>query len=87
MACARPVIASAVGGIVDVISDGVDGFLVPPRDAHVLTTAIHRLLDMPHDRLRAGLRARCTVQTRFSLDLELNSNLETYSRLLRPPSP
>ena len=44
MANGRPVVATAVGGLVDAIEDGVTGLLVPPDDAPALREAIERLL-------------------------------------------
>jgi glycosyltransferase involved in cell wall biosynthesis len=43
LALGRPVVASAVGGLVEVVSDGVDGLLVPPGDADALAHALARL--------------------------------------------
>lgn len=47
MAAGRPVIASKEGGPLDVIEDGVDGLLIPPRDPKLLADAILRILDDP----------------------------------------
>jgi glycosyltransferase involved in cell wall biosynthesis len=44
MACGRPVVASAVGGLVDSVADGVTGDLVPPRDPHRLGEVLAALL-------------------------------------------
>ena len=44
MALSRPVVASNVGGIPEMVEDGVTGLLVEPHDAEALTTAIVRLL-------------------------------------------
>ena len=56
MACERPIVASRVGGIPEVVVDGETGLLVPPRDADSLAEAIVRLLE---DRaLAAQLAAR-----------------------------
>jgi glycosyltransferase involved in cell wall biosynthesis len=50
----RPVIASRVGGITDIVLDGVTGLLVPPGDADALRGAIQRLLDEPDLRQQMG---------------------------------
>ena len=47
MACARPIVATNVGGIPEVVVDGETGFLVPPRDPAALAAAIVRLLADP----------------------------------------
>jgi glycosyltransferase involved in cell wall biosynthesis len=43
MGCGRPVVASAVGGLIDTVVDGVTGDLVPARDPRALGTALRRL--------------------------------------------
>jgi glycosyltransferase involved in cell wall biosynthesis len=52
----RPVIASAVGGVPDLVAEGVDGFLVPPRDPEALRIAMARFLS--EERPSEGLRPR-----------------------------
>ena len=81
MACARPVVASAVGGILDVVADGQDGLLVPPGDVAALTDALLHLLRAPDERVRLGAAARQTVASRFGLEREVAQNLELYGRL------
>jgi glycosyltransferase involved in cell wall biosynthesis len=59
MACGRPVVASAVGGLLDTVVDGVTGIHVPPRQPHVVADAIGRLLGdeaLRHRLGRAGAR-------------------------------
>jgi len=58
MAAGRPVVASAVGGIPDLILDGATGVLVPPNDAMALRAAIVRLLAEPGLRARMGRAGR-----------------------------
>jgi len=48
MAAGRPVVASATGGIVDLVVDGQTGLLVPPGDAAALAAALTRLVREPH---------------------------------------
>lgn len=50
----KPVVATAVGGIPDVLEDGVTGYLVPPRDTNSLAEAVIRLLQDKETRLRMG---------------------------------
>ena len=61
-----PVIASRVGGVPEVIEDGVNGFLVPPGDADSLKTALDRFLDEPRLVKKMGEAARTTIDDRFS---------------------
>ena len=57
MAHGRPVVASAVGGLVDAVEDGVTGLLVPPRDPPALREALVRLLADAACVLRLGVGA------------------------------
>ena len=67
MALARPIVASAVGGIPEMLEDGVSGLLVPPDDAPALAAAIVTLLADSARRARMGAAARERLLTRFSL--------------------
>jgi glycosyltransferase involved in cell wall biosynthesis len=60
-----PVIASDVGGIPEMIEDGVSGLLVPPGDEERLAGAIDQLLSDPERRLRIGTAARRRVAECF----------------------
>ena len=78
MALSRPVVASDVGGIPEMVEDGVTGLLVPPHDAPALAAAISRLLrDHPYaDTLaRAG---HDLVHDRFCIELMVKSIEEIY---------
>lgn len=66
MACARPVVSFATGGIGEWLSDGETGFLVPPGDAGALAAAIDRLLAEPATAASMGQRGRETAQEKFS---------------------
>jgi glycosyltransferase involved in cell wall biosynthesis len=68
MALGRPIVASAVGGIPEMLEDGVSGCLVPPGDAPALAAAIAALLRDPARRTRLGAGARERLVTRFSLE-------------------
>jgi glycosyltransferase involved in cell wall biosynthesis len=66
MACGRPVIGSAVGGITFTIKDGETGLLVPPRDPQALAASLQHLLDQPELTKRMGAAARKRVEREFS---------------------
>jgi starch synthase len=66
MACETPVVASAVGGILEVVHDGVTGILVPPARPDELAAAIRRLLEHPEDARAMGRAGRKRVEERFS---------------------
>lgn len=58
MACGRPLVVSAVGGLPDLVADGETGLLVPPGDASALRDALGQLLSAPLLRGRMGRAAR-----------------------------
>jgi glycosyltransferase involved in cell wall biosynthesis len=62
MASGRPVIASSVGGVVDMIADGASGLLVPPGDTAGLAVAMDRLLTNGDLRARLGASAKVSVR-------------------------
>ena len=78
MASGAPVIGSCVGGIPDMIEDGVTGFLVPPGDPLSLGQKIRWLLDHPAEAQAMGQRARIAAQHIFST----NSYIGGYRELL-----
>ena len=64
----RPVIATAVGGVPELIEDGVSGLLVPPREAIALANALERVL-MDHDLARRlAMAGRQRALRDFTLD-------------------
>ena len=65
MAAGRPIVATAVGGVPDVVRNGVDGLLVPAGDGDALAAAINSLVADPLRRDRLGAAARTSVHPRF----------------------
>jgi glycosyltransferase involved in cell wall biosynthesis len=82
MARRRPVVASAVGGIPEVLTDGVDGILVPPADPAALAEACIRVACSPTLRAQLGEAGRATVESRFSLDAMVRRYEEIYDEEL-----
>jgi glycosyltransferase involved in cell wall biosynthesis len=82
MACGRAVAASAVGGMLDVISDGLDGLLLPSRNDDAWVETLHRLLLDPEPRERLGQAARRTILNRFTAARELDATLRVYESVL-----
>jgi glycosyltransferase involved in cell wall biosynthesis len=83
MARRKPVVASAVGGIPEVLTDGVDGLLVPPSDPSALARAIVRLARSPSLREAMGEAGYATVRDRFSIDAHVRRIEAVYDEELR----
>jgi glycosyltransferase involved in cell wall biosynthesis len=80
MAFGRPVVAAAGGGLLELVSDGETGLLVPPRDAPALRAAVERLLADPELRERLGSAARARARERFGWDAVIDRTLDVYRR-------
>jgi glycosyltransferase involved in cell wall biosynthesis len=82
MAHARPVVASAVGGLKDLVVDEETGLLVPPGDPAALRGALERLLGDRELRRRLGAAGRERARERFSWDAVTDATLTAYRMLL-----
>lgn len=81
-ACGRPVIASRIGGMAEVVSEGTDGFLVPPGDADALQ---ERMLWMLHHREEAvdlGAAGRKKVELYYGAELHYDKIMSVYRKVL-----
>jgi len=82
LALARPVVATAVGGIPEVITHGETGLLVPPRNPAALADAILKLLNHPTEAARLGQQGRERVLRDFSATEMARRTAEVYRRVL-----
>jgi glycosyltransferase involved in cell wall biosynthesis len=83
MARRKPVVASAVGGIPEVVADGVSGLLVPPSDPAALGAALARLAASGSLRARMGDAGYRIVQERFSMEAHVRQIEEIYDEELQ----
>lgn len=81
MAAGCAVVASAVGGIPDLVVHGVNGLLVPAGDAAALAAAIAALLRDPALATRLGREARATVAARYTMERSLERLGQIYAGL------
>jgi glycosyltransferase involved in cell wall biosynthesis len=81
MAMAKPVVATPVGLVPDVIDDGVSGVLVPVADSAALTRAVLSLLEDPDRARQMAERGRDVVAARFSLDAMITGVAEVYRQV------
>jgi glycosyltransferase involved in cell wall biosynthesis len=79
MAHGRPVVATSVGGLRDLVVDGETGIVVPPRDPAALRTALTQLLGDRDLRRRLGSAGRERARSGFSWDAVTDATLAAYS--------
>lgn len=86
LACATPVVATAVGGIPEQISDGDTGILTPPGDAAAMASAIALLLDDPTRRRSMGEKAGSQARCLFGEERMIDDYLRWFGEILRRPT-
>jgi N-acetyl-alpha-D-glucosaminyl L-malate synthase BshA len=82
MACGLPVVASAVGGLPEVIADGETGFLCPMGNVGAMAAAARRVLDDPSLQARLGAAGRRRAETLFRMDPAVDRYVDIYRRVL-----
>jgi len=84
MACARPVVATHVGGIPEAVEEGVTGYLVRPHDPELLFQALQRAL-RSKSRSEMGVAGRDRVRAHFTWQRGAEDTRSVYAELLEPP--
>jgi glycosyltransferase involved in cell wall biosynthesis/phosphoheptose isomerase len=87
MACGVPVVASAVGGMIDTVVDGVTGVHVPPRDPERLAAALRGLLHDPHRRAEFGAAGVRRARRLYDWRRVATATLDVYARQARRSAP
>ena len=82
MACGLPVVATSVGGNGDLITDGLNGILVPPKDSESLAIALVDLINNEDSTRRLGEEARKTVEINYSINRIVDAYVDLYTRLV-----
>jgi len=82
MALGTPVVATAVGGVPEIVSDGANGLLVTPRDDRALADSCLELARTPGLRVALGSAARRTIAEHFSHETGGKALLDTYLALV-----
>jgi sugar transferase (PEP-CTERM/EpsH1 system associated) len=81
MACGVPVVATAVGGIPEVVQDGVNGALVPASNAQALAEALGRYVDERARQAAHGAAARETIERHYSVAAMVSAYTALYDQL------
>lgn len=82
MSCSVPVVAAAVGGILNLVKDGETGILVPPRDASALARAVCDVLSSPEKTARLSENAKKNLDA-FSAEIMVQKIEALYENLLK----
>jgi glycosyltransferase involved in cell wall biosynthesis len=82
MACGIPVVGFSVGGVLDMVRNGVNGSTVPANDVGALAEAISGLLNSAGRRAEMGANARRIVVEEYSVELQARRYAELYSSLV-----
>jgi D-inositol-3-phosphate glycosyltransferase len=87
MACGRPVVATAAGGLPDIVVDGATGTLVPPDKPRRLAAALRKLVGEPFWRDAYGTAGLDRAQARYSWDQVAADTLAVYEQALGSAAP
>ncbi|MBD8506455.1 glycosyltransferase [Hoyosella sp. G463] len=86
MACGVPVVAHAVGGVLDTVIDGVTGVLVPPHRPRLLVSALREVLSRPAFAEGLGIAGRDRAVARYSWDQIATETEHAYQRAALAPA-
>ena len=84
MAAKTPVVASAVGGLTDIIRDGYNGLLVPPTNSNAIAGAVIRLLT--DNQLYASIikNGRSVIEKKYTVQIQIKKIEKLYDNLINP---
>jgi len=77
-----PVISTPVGGVPEVVIDGINGFLVDPGDVHGLADKLEQLISDYRLRMKMGITGRQFAQEKFDISNNIKQLMNIYARLL-----
>jgi glycosyltransferase involved in cell wall biosynthesis len=83
MSCGLPVVATNISGNKEVITDGVNGFLVPPKSPKDMSEALLGLLEDDELRVRIGKAARATIKQNYTWNKVADKIIECYENVLQ----
>lgn len=82
MACGIPIVTTGCGGMVEAVTDGVEGLVVPARDPEALANAVRQLWTQPQKRRSMGEAGRKRILAEFDATKQINQVIELYQSLL-----
>ncbi|MDR3449213.1 MAG: glycosyltransferase family 4 protein [Alphaproteobacteria bacterium] len=81
LSCGRPVVTTDVEGCRETVTDGLNGFVVPAKNAQALADALQKLIDNPALRQQMGHEGRRRAETEFSQQRIIDETLQVYAGL------
>jgi glycosyltransferase involved in cell wall biosynthesis len=81
--CGRPIVTTNTPGCREIVKDGLNGILVPPKDADAVAEALEKLIKTPEIRKQMGDKGRELVENEFSIQKVVDETLHVYEDLLR----
>jgi len=82
LSCAVPVVAPAVGGIPEMVKQGVNGFVVPVNNPEAVAGAVSQILTDPEMTRQMSIAARKSALERFSVDVQVDRLLDVWNQVL-----
>jgi starch synthase (maltosyl-transferring) len=84
MAAGKPVMASKVQGTAELISPGINGWLVPPEQPQILAEAIHLLLSDPETAVSMGRESQVICRKQFTIERSVQSHEQLFREIVSP---
>jgi glycosyltransferase involved in cell wall biosynthesis len=86
MALGVPIVATDAGGTAELVRDGVEALVVPPRDVEALRGAVTHVLRRPDEAMGRARAARARVETELSFGARMRRVEAVYAELTRRPA-
>ncbi len=82
MACGLPIVGTQASGLQELVRDGVNGYLVPIKDASALAEALALLIDNSYERRRMGRQSRKLAESEFAWEYIAEQYMKVYEQLI-----
>jgi glycosyltransferase involved in cell wall biosynthesis len=80
--CGRAIVTTDMPGCREIVNDGINGYIVPPRQPEILANALERLVKDPEKRIEMGKKGRAMVEDKYSKEIVIGRTFKVYESLL-----